>query len=445
MYSPPSTKRLAHMRELSLSFWQRLVLRAYGLLSYVAVPLALMGMRRRSRTLPEYRHHMAERLGRYDLQAKVAVWVHAVSVGEVRAAQPLVQGLLEQQAQGCAPILVTTMTPTGRATARELFGDSVLHATLCWDTPAATRRFFAHFAPLLGVIMETEVWPNLMAAARAAQVPMVLANARLSEKSLAKAFRIGALARPAYASFAHVLAQSAADAQRFKAIGARHVQVTGSIKFDVQLDAAQLAQGQQERGNRAGITLLLASTRDGEEAILLQAVAPLIAADAALSLVVVPRRPQRFDEVAALLSSHGLEFVRRSQGGALSPQHRVLLGDTMGEMAYYFGSADIAVVGGGWLPHGGSNHIEACAAGCATIVGPHTFNFADATEKALAAGAVLQLQGATQLPQTLANLIEQGEQRTALAIAGRAFAQQNRGAAQRMLENITQLAQTKTQ
>jgi 3-deoxy-D-manno-octulosonic-acid transferase len=434
------------MRELSpplsLSFWQRLILSLYGLLSYVAVPLALAGMRRRSRTLPEYRHHIAERLGRYDLPAQSVVWVHAVSVGEVRAAQPLVQGLL---AQGCAPVLVTTMTPTGRATARELFGDAVLHATLCWDTPGATRRFFAHFAPRLGVIMETEVWPNLMAAARTAQVPMVLANARLSEKSLAKALRIDALARPAYASFAQVLAQSAADAQRFKAIGAHHVQVTGSIKFDVQLDAAQLAQGQQERGNRAGITLLLASTRDGEEAILLQAVAPLIATDAALSLMVVPRRPQRFDEVAALLASHGLQFVRRSAGGALSPTHRVLLGDTMGEMAYYFGSADIAVVGGGWLPHGGSNHIEACAAGCATVVGPHTFNFADATEKALAAGAVLQLEGATQLPQTLANLIGGAQERTALAIAGRAFAQQNRGAAQRMLENIAQIAQAKTQ
>ncbi|MGL4573987.1 MAG: 3-deoxy-D-manno-octulosonic acid transferase [Burkholderiaceae bacterium] len=427
---------------LPLSFWQRVVLRVYGLLSYVAVPLALVGMRRRSRTLPEYRHHIAERLGRYDVQAQAVVWVHAVSVGEVRAAQPLVQGLL---AQVGGPILVTTMTPTGRATARELFGDSVLHATLCWDTPAATRRFFAHFAPRLGVIMDTEVWPNLMASARAAQVPMVLANARLSEKSLGKALRIDALARPAYATFAQVLAQSDADAQRLKLIGVRHVQVTGSIKFDVQLDAAQLAQGQQERGNRAGITLLLASTRDGEEAILLQAVAPLIAADAALSLMVVPRRPQRFDEVAALLTSHGLQFVRRSAGGALSAQHRVLLGDTMGEMAYYFGSADIAVVGGGWLPHGGSNHIEACAAGCATIVGPHTFNFADATEKALAAGAVLQLEGATQLPQTLENLIGGAQERTTLAMSGRAFAKQNRGAAQRMLENIAQLVQANTQ
>jgi 3-deoxy-D-manno-octulosonic-acid transferase len=424
------------------SFWQRLVHQTYGLLTYIAVPLALASLRRRSRTLPAYRHHVAERLGRYEPAPKGVVWVHAVSVGEVRAAQPLVQGLL---AQTDAPVLVTTMTPTGRATARELFADAVLHATLCWDTPAATQRFFAHFAPRLGVVMETEVWPNLMAAAQRAGVPMLLANARLSEKSLMKAQRVNALARPAYASFAAVLAQSAADAQRFRAMGAHHVQVTGSIKFDVQLDAQQLASGQSERSSRPGITLALASTRDGEEAILLQAVAPLIAADPALSLIVVPRRPQRFDEVAALLTAHGLAFARRSAGERLSGAQRVLLGDTMGEMAYYFGSADIAVVGGGWLPHGGSNHIEACAAGCATIVGPHTFNFADATEKALAAGAVLQLEGATQLPQTLKDLIEQAPRRTALAIAGQAFAQENRGAAQRMLEKIVPLAQAKTQ
>jgi 3-deoxy-D-manno-octulosonic-acid transferase len=184
---------------------------------------------------------------------------------------------------------------------------------------------------------------------------------------------------------------------------------------------------------------LLASTRDGEEAMLLQAVAPLVAQDPALSLIVVPRRPQRFEEVAALLTEHQLPYARRSKGAALDHGHRVLLGDTMGEMAYYFGSAEIAVVGGGWLPHGGSNHIEACAAGCATIVGPHTFNFADATQKALDAGAVIQLQGATQLPEVLRTLIEDGAKRTTLCLAGLAFSQQHRGASERMLKEILPL------
>jgi 3-deoxy-D-manno-octulosonic-acid transferase len=415
------------------SLWQRLVHGLYSLLMLLAVPFAVLALKRRSRKMPGYREHMAERLGHYTVQCKGCIWVHAVSVGEVRAAQPLVEGLLQQQS---APVLVTTMTPTGRATARELFGPRVAHATLCWDTPAAMRRFFAHFAPRAGIIMETEIWPNLMRTAQHHQVPMVLANARLSAKSLAKSQRVDALARPAYKRFAKVLAQSKADAERIKRMGARDVQVAGSIKFDVKLDAQQLARGQQERAQHAGITVLLASTRDGEEAMLLQSVAPMVLEDAGLSLIVVPRRPQRFEEVALLLTQHGLAFARASQGGKLAGQHRVMLGDTMGEMAYYYGCADIAVVGGGWLPHGGSNHIEACAAGCATLVGPHMFNFADALQKALDAGAVVQLQGATQLMVALRELIDDAERRAHLSLAAQAFSRQHGGAAQRMLETV---------
>jgi 3-deoxy-D-manno-octulosonic-acid transferase len=418
------------------SFWQRAVHSLYAMLAALALPLAVVALKRKSRKMPAYREHLAERRGFYSATAKGCVWVHAVSVGEVRASQPLVEGLLKAQS---ATVMVTTMTPTGRATARELFGDRVVHATLCWDAPAAVRRFFTHFAPRIGIVMETEVWPNLMRTAERSSVPMVLANARLSEKSLIKAQRVSALAQPAYARFAKVLAQSEADAQRLSAIGARNVQVAGSIKFDVELEPQQLARGQQERGNRAGITILLASTRDGEEAMLLEAVAPMALEDAALSLIVVPRRPQRFDEVAALMTQHKLPFARRSKGGALGAEHRVLLGDTMGEMAYYFGCAEIAVVGGGWLPHGGSNHIEACAAGCATIVGPHMFNFADATQRALSAGAVIQLAGATQLLVTLRELIDDAQRRTALAMAGLAFSRQHKGAAARMLNEILPL------
>jgi 3-deoxy-D-manno-octulosonic-acid transferase len=421
---------------IATSFWQRAVHGLYAALATLAVPIAVAALKRRSSKMPEYQHHMAERLGYYTVPGKGCVWVHAVSVGEVRASQPLVEGLLKAQPHS---VLVTSMTPTGRATARELFGERVLHATLCWDAPAAMRRFFVHFAPRIGIVMETEVWPNLMRSAERRGVPIVLANARLSAKSLMKAQRLDVLARPAYARFTKVLAQSKEDGERLKTIGAPHVQVAGGIKFDVLLDAQQLARGQQLRAQRAGITLLLASTRDGEEAMLLQALAPLVAQDPALSLIVVPRRPQRFDDVAALLTQHQLPFVRRSQGAGLDHSHKVLLGDTMGEMAYYFGCAEIAVVGGGWLPHGGSNHIEACAAGCATIVGPHTFNFADATQKALDAGAIMQLQGATQLPQTLRELIEDGAKRAELSLAGTRFSQQHRGASQRMLDEILPL------
>jgi 3-deoxy-D-manno-octulosonic-acid transferase len=416
--------------------WRRMVHGLYSLLMTLAVPFAVVAFKHRSRKIPGYREFMAERLGYYTIQCKGCVWVHAVSVGEVRAAQPLVEALLKQQS---APLLITTMTPTGRATARELFGQRVTHATLCWDTAPAMRRFFAHFAPRIGIIMETEIWPNLMRTAEHTGVPMVLANARLSAKSLAKSQRVDALARPAYKRFAKVLAQSPADAERIKRMGARDVQVAGSIKFDVKLDAAQLARGQQARANHAGITVLLASTRDGEEAMLLQSVAPMVQEDACLSLMVVPRRPQRFEEVAALLTQHALPFARKSQGGKLDAQHRVLLGDTMGEMAYYYGCADIAVVGGGWLPHGGSNHIEACAAGCATLVGPHMFNFADALQKAIDAGAVVQLQGATQLLVSLRELVDDAERRTHLSLAAQAFSKQHGGAAQRMVEAILPL------
>jgi 3-deoxy-D-manno-octulosonic-acid transferase len=418
------------------SLWQRAVHGLYSVLITLAVPLALVALKRRSHKIPGYRDHMAERLGFYKVQCEGCVWVHAVSVGEVRAAQPLVEALLKQQA---APVLVTTMTPTGRATAHELFGQRVAHATLCWDTPAAMGRFFAYFAPRAGIVMETEIWPNLMRTAQQRGVPMVLANARLSAKSLTKSQRLDALARPAYARFTKVLAQSQADAQRIRSMGARDVQAAGSIKFDVKLDAQQLMRGQQERASRAGITVLLASTRDGEEAMLLRSVAPMVLEDAGLSLMVVPRRPQRFDEVAGLLTQHALPFTRKSQGGKLDAQHRVLLGDTMGEMAYYFGCADIAIVGGGWLPHGGSNHIEACAAGCATLVGPHMFNFADALQKALDAGAIVQLQGASQLMVSLRELIDDADRRTHLSLAAFAFSTQHGGAAQRMLEAILPL------
>jgi 3-deoxy-D-manno-octulosonic-acid transferase len=420
-----------------MRWFERLALLGYGLLSYLALPWALWHITARARREAGYLSNKRERLGWYQGARPMPgqlVWLHAVSVGEVRAAVPLVQALL---ARGRA-VLVTTMTPSGRGMSQELFGDGVMHATLPWDTPTAMRRFLAHFAPRLGVVMETEVWPNLMAASAARRLPMFLVNARLSDRSLAKAQRLAWLARPAYGRFNAVLAQSAADAQRLASIGASHTQVVGNLKFDFVLDADQLDVGRAQRSAHHGLTVVLASTRDDEERLLLNVMEPLLARYPDLQLVVVPRRPNRFDLVAEQLAEAlpGLVVARRSQGQRLSAQCRVLLGDTMGEMAYYLGLADIVVVGGGWLRHGGSNLIEVCAAGCATVVGPHMHNFADAVAKALDAAAIIQLPGATALPDCLRHLIDDAAERDALGQNARLFAQAHQGACDRIMQQL---------
>ena len=397
--------------------------RLYSALLALSMPLILLRLWWRGRREPGYRRHVAERLGCYDLpRAERLVWVHAVSVGEARAAAPLVRAL-----QGALPgygILMTCTTAAGRDTLRQVYGDSVQAGFVPYDLPSAVQRFLGHFRPRLGVLMETEIWPNLIDACAAAGIPVVLANARMSEKSARGYAKLSRLTRPAFAALTAVCAQSAADAERLRALGAARVQVSGNLKFDAAPDAAQLTKGRAWREALGRPVLLLASTREGEEKLLVQHL-DLLSREALV--LVVPRHPQRFDEVAELAQS------RRTRNPAPAATDRVYLGDTMGEMAFYYAAADVAVIGGSFLPLGGQNLIESLASGTPVIVGPHMFNFAEATALAVAAGAALQVESPEAALVAAAALLQDVNRRRTMSEAGRKFCEVHRGAAERQL------------
>lgn len=397
--------------------------RAYTALLSLALPFVLARLWWRGRREPGYRRNVHERLGRYDLpRREKLVWVHAVSVGEARAAAPLVHAL--KSALPDHAIHMTCTTAAGRETLRQVYGESVQASFLPYDFPRAVQAFLEHFRPRLGVLMETEVWPNLIAGCADNGVPLVLANARMSEKSARGYRRWSRLARPAFASLSAVCAQASADAERLRALGAKRVEVSGNLKFDVALDPEQLAAGRAWREALGRPVLLLASTREGEEALLLKQAESL---PADVLVLVVPRHPQRFDEVARLAQS------RRSGARVPSAGDRVHLGDTMGEMAFYFAAAHVAVIGGSFMPLGGQNLIEALAAGTPVLIGPSTFNFAEATELALEAGAALQVRDAGEAISTAASLLGNSERRAAMGEAGRRLCEAHRGAASRQL------------
>ena len=400
----------------------------YTLFLRFALPFVLMRLWWRGRAEPLYREAIPERFGRYDGdRPEKLIWIHAVSVGEARAAQPLVRALAGAFADHS--ILMTCTTAAGRETLKDLYGESVLAAYLPYDLPEAVQRFLEYYRPRLGVLMETELWPNLLVQCATNAVPMLLANARLSEKSARGYRRWDRLSRPALNSLAAVCAQSAADAARLRALGARYVEVTGNLKFDVELNAGQLSAGRDWRAEVARPVVLLASTREGEEQMLL-----LPAANVGKALiVVVPRHARRFDEVAQWAQS------RRSRQPLPGPADRVHLGDTMGEMAFYYAACDVAVIGGSFAPLGGQNLIEALAAGAPVIVGPHMYNFAEATRLALEAGAALQVADAAAAMTQAASLLADEGARRRMSEAGKSLCAAHRGATARHLKVCSSL------
>ena len=421
----------------------------YSLLLRVLQPAYALRLWLRGRAEPMYRARIAERFGFYEpapAQASRWVWLHAVSLGETRAAAALVDALrLERPGMR---LLLTHGTATGFEAGRALLRAGDQQTWLPYDTPGATRRFFARFQPAVGVLMETEVWPNLLLAARAAGVTMVLANARLSPKSFARGRRFNAVLRPAIDSVALVLAQTDDDARRIRASGARTVEVAGNLKYDLTPDAAQLAQGASWQAllqSQAGRSVLLAAiTREGEETMLLDAwrAMPRETRDATL-LLIVPRHPQRFDEVAARVREAGLSIDRRSSWRDTPPAHalraQVWLGDSMREMALYYATAQVALLGGSFAPFGGHNLIEAAACGCPLVMGPSTFNFNEAAALSLAAGASLRAPDMAAAIATANELLGAPQQRALLSANALRFAAQHRGAARRMALRIAPL------
>ncbi|WP_313175762.1 lipid IV(A) 3-deoxy-D-manno-octulosonic acid transferase [Massilia sp.] len=415
----------------------------YSLLWWLALPLVLGRLWWRGRKEPGYRRHVGERLGFYGpvLAPRRTFMVHAVSVGETRAAEPLVEALLARWPD--CRILLTHMTPTGRATGAALFGkhgERVVQSFLPYDTGLLVRRFLRHFRPQVCILMETEVWPNLIAGCAAEHVPVALVNARLSERSLRRGQRFGGIMVDAARAITTVAAQTEDDANRIRSLGAPQVAVTGSIKFDVVPPEAALEKGAWLRariGERP--VFLCASTRDGEEALILDAWGRLASKPANALLAIVPRHPQRFDEVAQLVAARGLSLQRRSRMDDGAVDADVLLGDSMGEMFAYYAACDCAFIGGSLLPLGGQNLIEACAVGKPVLVGEHTFNFLDATIEAVAAGGAVRVGDADALVAQAARLLADDAARAAMGAQAAAWAGRHRGATLRTVELLQRI------
>lgn len=390
---------------------------------------------------PEYRQHVGERYGFYTqaVQAPV-IWVHCVSVGETRATQPLINALLAQYPQH--QLLITHGTPTGRDTSSQLFkaeiaSGRVLQAYLPVDTAGAAKRFLNHFKPALGLLMETELWFNLIDQATRLHIPIALLSARLSAKSAAGYAKLGSLTRQGLQQLALVAAQTAADAERLQALGARQSIICGNLKFDVTppADSADKGAALRQLLGQHRTVCMAASTREGEESLILDAVQ-----GTNVLTLLVPRHPQRFAEVESLLKSRGLHYVLRTQlTQPITDDVQVVLGNSMGEMYTYYAASDFAVMGGSLQPLGGQNLIEAAAMGVPTILGPHMFNFAQVAQAAVMADAAVQLKDVSELHGMIAALAADKGKLHTMAEAAKGFTVQHRGTTERLMAAIAPL------
>ncbi|MEQ1599609.1 MAG: lipid IV(A) 3-deoxy-D-manno-octulosonic acid transferase [Methylotenera sp.] len=412
----------------------------YSLLLYLALPFVPLRLLWRGIKQPAYRQHWGERFGFYPASTtKPIIWLHCVSVGETRAAEPLVKALQTNYPQ--YQILITNTTPTGREASVALFGDSIKRVYLPYDVPFAVNNFLKHFKPKIGLIMETELWFNLIAACKQREIPLLLLNARLSEKSASGYAKISKLASAGLQNLSAIAAQTEEDAARLRALGAQNLSVAGNLKFDVKPPADSVDKGLQLRkqlGNKP--IFLAASTRDGEEELILDAVR-----DLDLLTIIVPRHPQRFEAVAAILEKRNIAFQRKSllKNDALQPNIHaasgvVILGDTMGEMPIYYAACDFAFIGGSLLNHGGQNLIEAAAMGKPILIGEHTFNFAKATENAVEAGAAIRVKDTAELRDNIQYLLENATRRLKMSQAALRFNEVSAGATARLMKLIAQ-------
>lgn len=418
----------------------------YSVLIYLLLPFTAIKLLWRGLRQPAYLNHWAERYGFYNQTIQQPlIWLHCVSVGETRAAKPLIDALLAKYPSH--QILLSHTTPTGRAAGEQLFASAqyprVLRCYLPYDVPCASKRFLTHFQPAIGLLMETELWFNLIAQCKAQNIPLLLVNARLSERSARGYAKVAKLSAQGLDSLSAIAAQTEQDANRIAGLlgAADKVSVMGNLKFDVNPPADEADRGRYLRGllGAKRPVFLAASTRDGEEALILEAIASSQLAN--LLTVIVPRHPQRFNDVAALLTKHNIAFCRRSEFsmGTVAgdiPNCSVILGDSMGEMFTYYAACDVAFIGGSLLPLGGQNLIEACAMGKPVLIGPHTFNFSDATEQAVQAGAAIRVNTPQELAEKLNSLMDDTAARKTMSDAALAFSKGASGATQRLMNLI---------
>ena len=414
----------------------------YTLLFTLLAPLYLLRLYWRGIKSPAYRERWQERFGLFDdPKRQGGIWVHAVSVGEVLAISRLVHQLLERYPG--LPVLITTATPTGAERVKALFGDEVEHRYAPIDLPWVVRRFLRAYRPRLLVLVETEIWPNLIFYSKQAQVPILLANARLSERSARRYHRVAGLTREALRGISLIAPHGEADAERFLALGARprQVQVTGSIKFDVHLPGSLRERADVMRREWGGQrpVWLAASTHEGEDELVLQAHELVRRRIEDAMLVLVPRHPERFDRVAQLVGEEGFSLVRRSQQRPCEETTAVFLGDSMGELTLFMGASDLAFIGGSLVPHGGHNILEAAAQGVAVVFGPHMFNFAEISELFLQQQAAVQVGSAEELARQVSHWLSDSSERSRVGEAGRELVESKRGALERLTRIVDSL------
>ena len=421
----------------------------YSLILHLALPFIFLRLLWRAWRAPAYGRRIGERfaLGLPDMRPG-GIWIHAVSLGESIAAAPLIRELLVRHPQ--LPITVTCMTPTGSERIQALFGSRIQHCYLPYDLPWACARFQARLQPSVAVVMETELWPNHIHACHRRGVPVVLANARLSERSARGYARFAGLTAPMLAELSLIAVQSEAEAERFRQLGARaeSVEVTGSIKFDLSIDpqlpsrAGELRQSWEALARPVWIA---ASTHAGEDEVILAAHRQLLAERDNALLVLVPRHPERFAEVHALCLREGFATVRRSTGMPVAAQTQVLLGDTLGELLFLYALADLAFVGGSLVANGGHNLLEPAALGKPLITGPHLFNFLEIASQLRSAGDLLEVATAEQLHAALRRLFAEPQAAAHMADAGLAVLRANQGALARLLDGLERLLPARQQ
>jgi len=406
---------------------------SYSLLLYLALPFVPVKLLWRGSKQPDYLKHWGERFGFYKTPVnKPVIWLHCVSVGETRAAVPLVKELQQQYPNH--QILITHTTPTGREASEALFGDKVQRVYLPYDLPFAVNHFLSHFKPAIGLLMETELWFNLIAACKRRKIPLLLLNARLSEKSAKGYAKLGKLAAEGLQSLDAIAAQTADDFARLQVLGANNISVAGNLKFDVKPPADSVDKGLQLRKllGPERTVFLAASTRDGEEKHILEAVKGL-----GLLTIIVPRHPQRFNEVEGIIQNAGFTYQRRSNlTGPIDNNIQVILGDSMGELFTYYAACDFTFIGGSLLEYGGQNLIEAASMGKPILIGMHTYNFADATKNAVEAEAAIRIKDTEELRDRIQYLLNNPQKREKMQQVALRFSETSTGATLRMMKLI---------
>ena len=412
----------------------------YIALTYLLVPVALVMLLWRGLRDRSYWHNLDERFGFGPRELRASIWVHAVSMGEVQASVALVRSLRARYAQH--PLVLTTVTPTGAQRARALFGDDVHVRYIPFDLPGCVRRFFDRIQPRLAVILETELWPNLYHECGYRRVPLVLASARISPRSVNRYRRLVRLFRETLSHGIVIAAQSMTDAERFKSIGANpeHTHVTGNIKFDFELPPGLEADGRRLRERYAARPVWIAgSTHEREEEIVLDAHVRVCKTVPNALLVLVPRHHIRFEAVAALLRRRGIAFVTRSSAATVRANTSVLLVDSVGQLLTFYAAADVAFVGGSLVPVGGHNLLEPAALSLPILTGPHNFNSEGNARLFVEVGAARIVRDATDLAEQVTLLLNEPAERERRGSAGRRALDENRGALRRLLDLIEPL------